>query len=129
MLETGIILKRLYEKIKPAAQNLRIADLRIGLSYVGIKLDNESAGLAAVLRPRKVIHTSVRRINPSVFLPPPGELTPPVNHGQSIVRRRRTHRHNPHMHRRRRTTAHLRRRFGKNHPETYLIQAPDWFYS
>ncbi len=49
MLETGIILKRLYEKIKPAAQNLRIADLRIGLSYVGIKLDNESAGLAAVL--------------------------------------------------------------------------------
>ncbi|MBP9012171.1 MAG: DUF364 domain-containing protein [Smithella sp.] len=49
MLETGIILKRLYEKIKPAAQNLRIADLRIGLSYVGIKLDNGSAGLAAVL--------------------------------------------------------------------------------
>ncbi|HNZ64606.1 MAG TPA: DUF364 domain-containing protein [Smithella sp.] len=49
MLETGIILKRLCEKIKPAAQNLRIADLRIGLSYVGIKLDNGSAGLAAVL--------------------------------------------------------------------------------
>ena len=49
MLETGIMLKRLYEKIKPAAQNLRIADLRIGLSYVGIKLDNGSAGLAAVL--------------------------------------------------------------------------------
>ena len=49
MLKPGIILHRLYEHIEPAAKNLLIADLRVGLSYVGIKLDNGSAGLAAVL--------------------------------------------------------------------------------
>ncbi len=49
MLETGIILKRLYEHLETSAKDLLIADLRIGLSYVGIKLDNEAAGLAAVL--------------------------------------------------------------------------------
>lgn len=54
MLKSGIILKRLYEKIEPAAKNLHIADLRIGLSYVGIKLDNGSAGLAAVLKESSV---------------------------------------------------------------------------
>lgn len=49
MLKPGTILTRLHEKTDPVAQNLRIADLRIGLSYVGIKLDNGSMGLAAVL--------------------------------------------------------------------------------
>lgn len=49
MLKPGIILHRLYEQIEPAAKNLRIADLRVGLSYAGVKLDNGSAGLAAVL--------------------------------------------------------------------------------
>ncbi len=49
MLETGIILKRLYEQIELSAKDHRIADLRIGLSYVGIKLDNGAAGLAAIL--------------------------------------------------------------------------------
>jgi len=49
MLKSGAILNRLYEMIEPAAQNLCIADMRIGLSYVGIKLDNEAAGIAAVL--------------------------------------------------------------------------------
>ncbi|KQC06532.1 MAG: hypothetical protein APR62_07745 [Smithella sp. SDB] len=49
MIKSGTILNRLYESIEPAAQNLRIADLRIGLSYVGIKLDDGAAGLAAVL--------------------------------------------------------------------------------
>ncbi|MBN1364393.1 MAG: DUF364 domain-containing protein [Syntrophaceae bacterium] len=49
MLKSGTILNRLYEKTEPVAQSLRIADLRIGLSYVGIKLDNGAAGLAAVL--------------------------------------------------------------------------------
>jgi len=49
MLERGIILYRLYEQIKSSAKDHRIADLRIGLSYVGIKLDNGAAGLAAVL--------------------------------------------------------------------------------
>ncbi|HRY38793.1 MAG TPA: DUF364 domain-containing protein, partial [Smithellaceae bacterium] len=46
---SGLALNRLFEKIEPAAKTLQIADLRIGLSYVGIKLDNGSAGLAAVL--------------------------------------------------------------------------------
>ncbi|MDI6741643.1 MAG: DUF364 domain-containing protein [Smithella sp.] len=49
MLKSGIILHRLYETIQASAKNLRIADLRVGLSYVGIKLDNGSSGLAAVL--------------------------------------------------------------------------------
>ena len=55
MLKPGTILTRLYEKTDPVAQNLRIADLRIGLSYVGIKLDNGSMGLAAVL-PENAVH-------------------------------------------------------------------------
>jgi len=46
---SGVALNHLFEKIEPAAKTLQIADLRIGLSYVGIKLDNGSAGLAAVL--------------------------------------------------------------------------------
>jgi hypothetical protein len=49
MLETGVILKRLYELLESSAKNLRIADLRVGLSYVGIMLDNGATGLAAVL--------------------------------------------------------------------------------
>lgn len=48
-LETGMTLKRLYEHLEPSAKDRRIADLRIGLSYAGIRLDNGSAGLAAVL--------------------------------------------------------------------------------
>jgi len=49
MLKTGIILKRLYEQLKSSAEDRKVADLRIGLSYVGIKLDDGAAGLAAVL--------------------------------------------------------------------------------
>jgi len=49
MLKPGTILNRLYEQLEPAAKNRRIADLRLGLSYVGVKLDNGEAGLAAVL--------------------------------------------------------------------------------
>jgi hypothetical protein len=49
MLKTGIIVKRLYQRFEPAAQNLCIADLRIGVSYAGIKLDNGAAGIAAIL--------------------------------------------------------------------------------
>lgn len=49
MLKLGIILKHLYHCLESSAKDRRIADLRIGLSYVGIKLDNGSAGLAAVL--------------------------------------------------------------------------------
>ena len=35
--------------LNPAAKNRRIADLRMGLSYVGVKLDNGQSGIAAVL--------------------------------------------------------------------------------
>lgn len=49
MLKSGTILNRLYEQLEPAAKNRRIVDLRVGLSYVGVKLDNDAAGLAAVL--------------------------------------------------------------------------------
>jgi len=49
MLKTGTILNRLYEQLAPAAKNRRIADLRVGLSYVGVRLDNGATGVAAVL--------------------------------------------------------------------------------
>ena len=49
MLEPGTILNRLYEQLELSAKNRRIADLRVGLSYVGVKLDNNAAGIAAVL--------------------------------------------------------------------------------
>ena len=49
MLKTGIILKLLYEQIGSQAKNLKVADLRIGLGYVGVRLDNDSTGIAAVL--------------------------------------------------------------------------------
>jgi len=45
----GILLHRLYERLMPAAKNRWIADLRIGLSYAGVLMDNGAAGLAAVL--------------------------------------------------------------------------------
>jgi uncharacterized protein len=49
MLKAGIILTNLYEHILPLAKNRKVADLRIGLGYVGVMLDDESAGIAAVL--------------------------------------------------------------------------------
>ncbi|PKN17462.1 MAG: hypothetical protein CVU71_15410 [Deltaproteobacteria bacterium HGW-Deltaproteobacteria-6] len=49
MLKRGSILNRLYERLEPVAKERRIADLRVGLSYVGVKLDDEQSGLAAVL--------------------------------------------------------------------------------
>lgn len=49
MLKPGIILKRLYDRVLPAAKNRTVTDLRIGLGYVGVRLNNGSAGIAAVL--------------------------------------------------------------------------------
>ncbi len=49
MLKTGTILSELNEKITPAAKNRKIIDLRIGLGYIGVSLDNGSMGIAAVL--------------------------------------------------------------------------------
>jgi uncharacterized protein (DUF4213/DUF364 family) len=49
MLAADSILTRLYDLILPEAKTLKVADLRIGLGYVGIRLDNGSTGIAAVL--------------------------------------------------------------------------------
>jgi hypothetical protein len=49
MPETGIFLNRLYARLETSAKNRRIDDVRLGLSYVGVKLDNQAAGIAAVL--------------------------------------------------------------------------------
>jgi len=49
MFEEGTILKRLYEQINSSAKNRRVIDLRIGLGYIGVRLDNYSTGIAAVL--------------------------------------------------------------------------------
>ena len=49
MLKTGVVLADLYERITPEAKGRKIIDLRIGLGYIGVKLDNEATGIAAVL--------------------------------------------------------------------------------
>lgn len=49
-MKPGLILTRLYDRLETSAKDRRIADLRIGLSYVCVKLDNDAAGLAAVLQ-------------------------------------------------------------------------------
>ncbi|MCX5848197.1 MAG: DUF364 domain-containing protein [Deltaproteobacteria bacterium] len=49
MLESGTILNRLYERLESSTKNIKVADLRIGLGYVGVRLDNDSTGIAAVL--------------------------------------------------------------------------------
>jgi uncharacterized protein len=49
MSQAGIILNRLYEQLESAAQNYKVTDLRIGLGYLGVRLDNGTTGIAAVL--------------------------------------------------------------------------------
>ncbi|MDD3250315.1 MAG: DUF364 domain-containing protein [Smithellaceae bacterium] len=49
MLKQGTLLNRLQERLEPAAKNRRVVDLRVGLSYVGVRLDHGGTGLAAVL--------------------------------------------------------------------------------
>lgn len=49
MLETGTILNRLHRPLESAARNLMVTDVRIGLGYAGVRLDNDTAGIAAVL--------------------------------------------------------------------------------
>lgn len=48
MLKAGTILAMLNERILPA-KNRKVTDLRIGLGYVGVRLDNDATGIAAVL--------------------------------------------------------------------------------
>jgi uncharacterized protein (DUF4213/DUF364 family) len=49
MSEAGITLKRLYEQLESLAKDRRVADVRIGLSYIGVRLDDDTTGIAAVL--------------------------------------------------------------------------------
>jgi uncharacterized protein len=49
MLKPGVILNRLYEQIKYSAKNRTVIDLRIGLGYIGVCLDNGATGIAALL--------------------------------------------------------------------------------
>ena len=49
MLESGTILNLLYEQLKSSARNRKVIDLRIGLGYIGVRLDNDATGIAAVL--------------------------------------------------------------------------------
>lgn len=49
MQQTGIVRKRLFQQLEPAAKNRCVADLRVGLSYVGVQLDNGASGIAALL--------------------------------------------------------------------------------
>jgi len=49
MLKPGTILNRLYDRLELCAKNRWIADLRVGLSYVGVMLDNGAVGIAALL--------------------------------------------------------------------------------
>jgi len=49
MLKTGAVLADLYERITPESKSRKVADLRIGLGYVGVRLDNDATGIAAVL--------------------------------------------------------------------------------
>ncbi len=49
MLKTGTILARLYEDILPEAKDRKVADFRIGLGYLGVRLENGDTGIAAVL--------------------------------------------------------------------------------
>jgi uncharacterized protein (DUF4213/DUF364 family) len=49
MLKTGTILTELYERITPKASKRKVVDLRIGLGYIGVRLDNNATGIAAVL--------------------------------------------------------------------------------
>ena len=49
MLTPGIIITRLYETLSFAAKDRRVEDLRVGLSYVGVQLDDGTTALAAVV--------------------------------------------------------------------------------
>ncbi|HRS98181.1 MAG TPA: DUF364 domain-containing protein [Smithella sp.] len=49
MLRTGTILKILYEHVMSLTENRKVSDLRIGLGYAAVKLDDNTTGIAAVV--------------------------------------------------------------------------------
>ena len=68
-MKTGVVLGRLYDLLKTAAESRSIRDLRVGLSYVGLLLDDRRAGLAAVLP------DTARQFARAIVMP---NLKPPV---------------------------------------------------
>ncbi|MDI6616076.1 MAG: DUF4213 domain-containing protein, partial [Syntrophaceae bacterium] len=50
MIETGDISRRIAERLSESARNLQVEEVRIGLGYVGVMLEGDRMGLAAVLR-------------------------------------------------------------------------------
>ena len=49
MIQTGEIARRLYDAVSREAEKCVVEDIRFGLSYVGVRLDNQRVGLAALL--------------------------------------------------------------------------------
>jgi uncharacterized protein (DUF4213/DUF364 family) len=49
MIRKGEIARRLYDVVSPDAENLVVEDVRFGLSYAGVRLNNHRVGLAALL--------------------------------------------------------------------------------
>ena len=49
MLPTGKIARRLYEVVSHKSENRIVEEVRFGLCYVGVRLDNHYMGLAALL--------------------------------------------------------------------------------
>lgn len=49
MIPTGKIARRLYDIASHKRENLVVAEVRFGLSYVGVRLDDHRMGLAALL--------------------------------------------------------------------------------
>jgi len=50
MLKTGDISRHIYECVSDHGRGLRVEEVRIGLGYVGVMLDGDRMGVAAVLR-------------------------------------------------------------------------------
>lgn len=48
-MEKGTLLRRLYEILAPVGNDFFIQEYRIGLGYVGVKVDDERMGLASLL--------------------------------------------------------------------------------
>ncbi len=49
MIPTGEIARRLYDAVSRKGEDLIIKDVRFGLSYAAVRLDNQRMGLAALL--------------------------------------------------------------------------------